>query len=118
MPEVIIRTNIGSNNKTSVSRFTGNNIDFSKITYFDYSMRRKAEVLQYNNKTTTTTKSKFSNLVNGPGSYSQATLQKIINSRVQENCPIVIKPSSNSGVYVNNNIGYYLDVNIPFNSGL
>ena len=120
MPESIMRTIIGSNSIDTIfiSRLTGNNVDFSTISYYDYSMRRKAEVLQYNNKTTTSTKSKYSNLVNTPGSYSRAYLQKRINLRVQEDCPITIKPSSNSGVYVNNNTGYYLDVNIPFKNSL
>jgi hypothetical protein len=83
-------------------------------------MRRKAEVLQYNNINTTksTTKKDFSNTVNRKGSYSQATLQQIINLRVQEDCPIKITPPSNSGIIDKNTKGYYLDINVPYSSKL
>ena len=114
----IIRTTNGDPNTTTVGRLRGNNINFSKISYFDYSMRRKAEVLQYNKISTTTSKSKFSNIVSRKGSYSQATLKNIINATVNNNCPIVINPTSNSGINVIDNIGYYLDISVPFNNSL
>ena len=116
----VVRTTNGTQNTTTNGRLNGNRIDFSKLSYYDYSMRRKAEVLQYNNITTTknTSKKDFSNLVNRMGSYSQATLQKIINLRVQEDCPIKITPPSNSGVIDTNTKGYYLDINIPYSSKL
>ena len=116
----VVRTTNGTPNTTTTGRLNGNQIDFSKLSYFDYSMRRKAEALQYNNITTTktTTKTNFSNLVNRKGTYSQATLQRIINLRVQENCPIKITPPSNSGVIDKNTNGYYLDVSVPYSSKL
>jgi hypothetical protein len=116
----VVRTTNGTQNTTTSGRLTGNQIDFSKLTYYDYSMRRKAEALQYNNITTTknTTKTNFSNLVNRKGTYSQATLQKRINLRVQEVCPIQITPPSNSGVIDKNSKGYYLDINVPYSSKL
>jgi hypothetical protein len=114
----VIRTTNGDPNTTTLGRLNGNRINFANITYFDYSMRRKAEVLQYNKISTTTSKTKFSNTVNRKGSYSQATLKNIINATITNTCPIKITSSSNSGVNVNNNIGYYLDINIPFNSSL
>jgi hypothetical protein len=116
-PYVLRRTN-GDPNTTTNGRLSGNNIDFSKLNYYDYSMRRKAEVLQYKKISTTTNKTNFSNLVNKKGTYSQATLQKIINSRVNEECPLTKTPPSNSGVNDPNTKSYYLDLNVPFSNGL
>ena len=114
----IIRTTNGDPTTTIAGRLTGNNINFSKLTYFDYSMRRKAEVLKYKKISTTTSNTNYSNIVNSGGTYSQATLKNIINATVNNTCPIIITPTSNSGINVNNNIGYYLDINIPFNNSL
>jgi hypothetical protein len=114
----VVRMTNGTQNTTTVGRLNGKQMDFSTISYYDYSMRRKAEALQYNKIATITTKKDFSNTVNRRGSYSQATLQRIINLRVQEDCPINITPPSNSGVSDKNTNGYYLDVSIPYSSGL
>ena len=114
----IVRLTNGTPNTTTVGRLNGKQIDFSKLSYNDYSMRRKAEVLQYNNINPITNKSDFSKLVKQPGTYSQATLQRLINLRVNDNCPITITPPSNSGVIDRNTPGLYLDVNVPYSSGL
>jgi hypothetical protein len=113
-----VRTTNGDPNTTTDGRLNGNRIDFTKINYYDYSMRRKAEVLKYKQTDTNTTKKQFSNIVNNGGTYSQATIQKIISLRVKEDCPLKITPSSNIGVNDNNNTAYYLDVNVPYRSGL
>ena len=114
----VIRTTKGDPNTTINGRLNGNQINFTTLSYNDYSMRRKAEVLQYKKLNPTTSKKDFSKLVNTRGSYSQATLQNIINLRVREDCPIKINPASNSGVYGSTGNGYYLDVNVPYSSGL
>jgi hypothetical protein len=112
----VVRTTNGDSNTTTIGRLNGNKIDFSKLSYYDYSMRRKAEVLQYNNINPSTSKSDYSKVVNQAGSYSQATLQRIINLRVKEECPVKITPFSNSGVIDRNINGLYLDVKVPYMS--
>uniref|UniRef100_A0A6C0JML6 Uncharacterized protein n=1 Tax=viral metagenome TaxID=1070528 RepID=A0A6C0JML6_9ZZZZ len=114
----VVRMTNGTQNTTTSGRLNGNQINFSNISYYDYSMRRKAETLQYNKIATTTNKTDFSKLVTRKGSYSQAALQKIISLRVNENCPIKITPPSNSGVIDKNSNGYYLDVSVPYSSNL
>lgn len=114
----VVRTTNGDPNTTINGRLNGNRIDFSKLNYYDYSMRRKAEVLKYKKISTTTSKTDFSNLVKQSGTYSQATLQKIINMRVKEDCPLTKTSPSNSGVNDKNTKSYYLDVNVPYSSGL
>jgi hypothetical protein len=114
----VVRTTNGVPNTTTSGRLNGNQFDFSKLSYYDYSMRRKAEVLQYKNIKTDTSKTNFSNVVNRSGRYSQATLQRIINLRVKEECPITKTSPSNSGVYDKNTNGYYLDTSVPYSSGL
>ena len=114
----VVRTTNGDPNTTTNGRLSGTKIDFSKLNYYDYSMRRKAEVLQYNNIKTTTAKTDYSNAVIRGGSYSQATLQKIIDLRVKEDCPLTKTSPSNSGVNDRKTSSYYLDVNVPYSNSL
>jgi hypothetical protein len=92
-------------------RIKGNQIDFTNITYEQYQMRRKAEVLQYKPKDTITNKSKYSYIAKN-NYYSQAKIRKMIEDRIVD-CPGVSSTSSSSGV-IGSQMVYTLDPNIPY----
>ena len=100
-------------------RIVGNIIGFTKFTFFDYEMRRKAETLQHTkNKLGLSKKQQYSSLSNtGSGSYQYSS--KIILDKLKNNldCPsmdTIIRPPSNSGIRDYKYPGYYYDVNVPY----
>ena len=96
-------------------RITGTDISFNTISYDEYKMRRKAEVLQYKTIITNSQNKKmsFSSAVNNGGSYSQAQLKKIANIQAI-NCPIIKNPATNSGVNAEYKMKYYYNTNIIY----
>jgi len=94
-------------------RLTGNQVSFLKFTYADYTMRRKAEVLQYK-PTDENKKQKYSYLTKN-SYYSNAKLQQFINNKTIDcNLP---SSSSCSGV-IGTNMIYQLNPNVPYFSSL
>jgi hypothetical protein len=86
------------------------NIFVGGLTYDDFTMRRKAEILQYNgNSTKETQKTMFSKM---------QFRKNMKNVNRSENCPVVVYPPSNSGVTDLISSGYYYNPNIPFRSSI
>jgi len=82
------------------------NIFNSILSYEDLTMRRKAEVLQYNvNNAKETNKSLFSKM---------QFRRKMKNIDRFNECPTVIYPPSNSGIKDVTFSGYYLNKNVPY----
>jgi len=92
-------------------RLKGNQIDFTNITYEQYQMRRKAEVLQYTPKESVTVKSKYSYITKN-NYYSQAKIRQMILDRTID-CPGISSTASSSGV-IGSNMIYTLDPNVPY----
>ena len=96
-------------------RITGTDISFNTISYDEYKMRRKAEVLQYKSLIIQSQNKKmaFSNAVNTGGTYSQAQLKKI--AAINETfCPIIAYPATNSGINAEHKMKYYYNTNITY----
>jgi hypothetical protein len=110
---------------TLEGRTTGQNIKFTTgVTYEDYKMRRKAEVLKYRHGNNApgivlTNKNTYINVVKTGGSnnYSSTRLKQIIaenNGTIPEKClnqnkVLVVSTPSQSGVPDYKTPGYYLD---------
>ena len=95
-------------------RLRGNEISFTKFNYNDYAMRRKAEVLKYNNLGDSTQKSTYSYLSTN-GYYSKAQLKKILDGKTVD-CN-ASSSSSCSGVFGSYST-YYLNASVPFYSSI
>jgi hypothetical protein len=100
-------------------RLSGNKINFTKNTLFDYEMRRKAETLQYNkNKSGISKKTQFaliSKTARGSYYYSSKDLNQSIINRLD--CPRldkIIRPPTNSGIHDYKYPGYYYDISVPY----
>ena len=82
------------------------NLFVNNLTYADLTMRRKAEVLQYNrNSTKDSQKAIFSKM---------QFRKKMRNIDRFKNCPTIIYPPSNSGVKDVIFSGYYYNKDVPF----
>lgn len=92
-------------------RLKGNQINFTNITYDQYKMRRKVEVLQYTPKNTDTYKGRYSYITKN-NYYSQAKIKQMIQQKSTE-CPGLASSSSCSGV-IGSNMIYQLDANVPY----
>ena len=116
---------------TLEGRLTGQNIKFNTadigISYEDYKMRRKAEVLKYRHGVNApgivlTSKNKYKSASTNSGSYSTTRLKQLIsenNGNIPEKCLNqnkiwVISTPSQSGVRDYKTPGYYLDPYIPY----
>ena len=85
----------------TMGRTTGNNIDFSSHTYFDLSMRRKAEVLRKTNMNFETSKKQFSQIAQGKSNFrntSQARLRRLYENSICESQNVIIKKSTGAGI--------------------
>lgn len=93
-------------------------VDFTQYDYNALRMRRKAEVLQHNNKKTESRKKEFSNVVMRKNNKSsRARIKKLIESNECENKPYITKPASNSGIKNGKTFLYY-NKNTPFYSSI
>ena len=107
---------------TLVGRLTGRNIKFTDTqTYEEYKMRRKVEVLQYNNPShihgsVETKKQRFSRIVKGGSQLSQAKLKNLSGNRCDYNQFLL--PPTNSGVRDYSFPGYKLNNSIPYHHSL
>ena len=93
-------------------------IDFDSITYEQYQMRRKMEVLKYKKNVKVNTKTNYANISRrGSSRYkslSNARIKALRDAQTCENSSIiVIKKSTNSGIYGGND-NLYLDNNVEF----
>lgn len=82
----------------------------------DYSMRQKAETLQYRkNQIPLSIKQQYGNLANnGSYFYSSRDVSQRIKSKLD--CPrleLIVTPPTNSGVHDYKFPGYYLDNSVP-----
>jgi hypothetical protein len=85
----------------TMGRTSGNNIDFNSYTYFDLSMRRKAEVLRKPNMTTESSKTNYSRIIQGKSLYrnmSQTRLKNLYENSICDNQNVIIKKSTEAGV--------------------
>lgn len=85
----------------TMGRTSGNNVDFNAYTYFDLSMRRKAEVLRKPNMTTESSKAKYSRIIQGQSLYrnmSQSRLKTLYENATCENQNVIIKKSTGAGI--------------------
>lgn len=101
------------------SRGTTPNLEFTKYSYADYTMRRKAETLQYNkNKLGLTKGQLYSRTVKiTSGSYfysSQDLLNYKKNNQDCININTTIFPPTKSGVHDYKFPGYYYNPDIPY----
>ena len=101
-------------------RLTGNNINFNENSYYQMQMRRKAEILQYKNGLTNTTfntkKQNYSQVIKTvTNSYSQTFINYRIAKRTtnEDTCPIVVTPSSNSGIRGDYKTMLFNDIKVP-----
>jgi len=100
-------------------RLTGNKLNFTTNTLFDFEMRRKAETLQHKKNQSGFSKKKqfaqISKTVSGSYYYSSKDLtQRLVN---QLDCPsldTIIRPPTNSGIHDYKYPGYYYDVSVPY----
>jgi len=100
-------------------RSSGNKLNFTTNTLFDYEMRRKAETLQYKkNKSGFSKKTQFAHIsktLSGSYYYSSKDLTQSIVNRLD--CPrldTIIRPPTNSGIHDYKYPGYYYDVSVPY----
>jgi len=103
---------------TLVGRSSSYRVPLGTFSFDDYSMRRKAESLQYKKNQTPLSKkqqySKISKTGSGSYYYSSQDLTQKINANL--NCPnldVISKPASNSGVH-DYKSQYYYDINVPY----
>ena len=106
--------------ETIDGRLTGNNINFNNNSYYELQMRRKAEILQYKNGSTNTTfntkKQNYSRVIKTlKNSYSQEFINHRIAKRTtnEDTCPILVTPSSNSGIRGDYRTMLYNNINVP-----
>lgn len=102
----------------TTGRARRNMVDFTQYSYDALRMRRKAEVLQHNNKKTESRKKEFANIVSRRNNKSsRARIRKLIESNDCEKQPYITKPSTNSGVKNGKTFLYY-NKNTPFYSSI
>jgi len=101
-------------------RLTGNKVDLTKFTFFDYEMRRKAETLQYRkNQSYLSKKQQYAKITNTKGGsyyYSSQDVTQKLNSQ-NANCPnldVMVRYPTNSGVHDYKYPGYYYNANVPY----
>jgi hypothetical protein len=99
---------------TLIGRSSGYTVPIGKFSFEDYTMRRKAEVLQYKkNKTPLSSKQQFAKIAttkSGSYYYSSQDLTQNINRGL--NCPnldVIPRPPTNSGIHDFKFPGYYYD---------
>ena len=115
-----LRTNDSlSQVRTLTGRSDGYKVPLGIFSIMDYSMRRKAETLQYKkNQIPFTTKQQFAKIANTRGgSYyysSQDLTQKIASGLNCPNLDVISRPPSNSGVHDYKYPGYYHDRKVPY----
>ena len=117
-PLRILKTTTNSNlTPTTVGRDIGRAISFNNVTYHDYQMRRKAEILKYNkNKNDRTKKSQFSSSSTGNTNYkrtSNARIKELIANNQCQNQIEFLNTGSASGIKGDQSV-LYLDPNIPY----
>ena len=102
----------------TTGRDTRDIIDFSKITYNDRAMRRKAEVLKYkkniNNNKFSSSYAYFAK--SGKSKYRSMTnnrIKSLLENQKCLNAPPISKPSSNSGIF-GGKTSLILDSNIEY----
>ena len=102
---------------TTIGRDIGRAISFNNVTYHDYQMRRKAEVLKYNkNRNDRTKKSQFSSSSRGNTNYkrtSNARIKQLIANNQCQNQIEFLNTGSSSGIKGDQSV-LYLDPNIPY----
>lgn len=117
-PLRVLKTTTNSNlTPTTVGRDIGRAISFNNVTYHDYKMRRKAEILKYNkNKNDRTKKSQFSSSSTGNTNYkrtSNARIKELIANNQCQNQIEFLNTGSASGIKGDQSV-LYLDPNIPY----
>ena len=103
-----------------IGRTSGNNIDLTSYTYFDLSMRRKAEVLRKTNMNFETSKKRFSQVVQGKSKFrntSQARLRSLYENSKCESQNVIIKKSTGAGINNGKDLLIY-NPSIPYYSSL
>lgn len=102
-----------------IGRSNGTNIDFvsSEFTYEELKMRRKATILQNQNKNFNSKKTNYSNTIKGINlRYSSKTrLRQLALTNQCQNQPPSVKLAINSGVK-NDNTPLIFNRNVPFYS--
>ena len=100
-------------------RLIGTRVDLTRFSFFDYTMRRKAETLQYRkNQAPLSKKQQYasvSHTKNGSFYYSSRDVTQNLVNRL--NCPnlnVIVRPPTNSGINDYKYPGYYYDVNVPY----
>ena len=100
-------------------RLSGNKVDLTIKTFFDYEMRRKAETLQYKkNQSGFSKKTQFaliSKTKSGSYFYSSKDLAQSLVNRLD--CPTmdkIVRPPTNSGIRDYKYPGYYYDSSVPY----
>jgi len=100
--------------RTLDGRRTGTTLNLIDYTFFDYQMRRKAEILNY--KKNESKKQQYSNLSktnNGSYNYSNRDVIKKLKCP-KFNPDIIVRPPTNSGVKDYKYPGYYYDSTVPY----
>ena len=103
---------------TRDGRNTGVVLNLNKISLDSFTMRRKAETLQYRkNQTHLSKKQQFANISKiNSGSYysSKDVLERLKNNLECSNLDLILKPPTNSGIHDYKSSGYYYDAKIPY----
>jgi hypothetical protein len=116
----IMRT-AGVQNSTLEGRLNGKGVTFDTVSYEEYKMRRKAEVLNYGitESKIVSKKQQYTQVVNnGSRRFSQLQITLIANNQQAPissvACPIISNPASNSGVKGEYKMKYYNNPQITF----
>lgn len=118
---VFLRTPKNLNKITSLTgRTSGTNVKFYDAgpSYEDYKMRRKAEILKFRNGINgpgvdTSGRNSFKDVVKRGSNFSQAKLKQLLGVNCT-NTTLIISSPTQSGVYINNSPGYYLDTSVIY----
>ena len=98
-------------------RDIGNVIDFTKISYENYKMRRKCEVLKYKTVSKNPKKIDYAYFSkSGKSKYKSNTnerIKQLIANSKCNNLDRVVNPATNSGVF-GDSTPLYFDSNVPF----
>lgn len=100
----------------TMGRTSGNNINFRAFTYYDLSMRRKAEYLKKQNQTPQTSKNKYAQASKGVSASrnsSQARLKALLESNQCSTSLPIIKKATGAGIKNGKNLLIY-NTQIPF----
>ena len=98
----------------TTGREQGTMLDYNQISYEEYRMRRKAEVLKYKKNTTLNKRTQYSALASSRRRQIAITTSAINNC---ENDVIRVKKGTNSGIKGNNSL-LFLNPNVTFNDKL